>query len=173
MLPDIPNLYLHLFCLFLNKTNTMPNKELKALRSFQADTAGEGQEKLQSFFLSHHLELPTRLSHHHTAFKITSEAAHTFQCKAEREKRASKFLGFAILKFQVCQQALQALVYKCAVDWQRHLGSHLLCAVSHVQAGGGTSSSSQSHLGLLNHMGKSINLKLLLCAMVNYCQTHN
>lgn len=43
--------------------------------------AGEAQEYLQSFFLSCHLELLTGLSHHHIAFKITSEAAHIFHCK--------------------------------------------------------------------------------------------
>lgn len=32
---------------------------------------------------------------------------------------------------------------------------------------------SQCHLRLLNHTGKSINLKLLLCTRVNYYQTYN
>lgn len=112
------------------------------MRSFQADTAVEAQEKLQSFFLSCHLELLTGVSHHHTTFKIISEAAHIFHCKAEKWKSISKFVGFCNAVVPgVPAGATSTDLQMSLQDWQRRLASCLLCAVSHVQAGGGTSSS--------------------------------
>lgn len=102
--------------------------------------AGEAQEKLQRFFLSRHLELLTGLSHHHITFKITSVADDVFHCKAEKWKRVSKFVGF-VEALGVPAGATSTDSQMCHQDWQRHLGSCLLCAVSHVQAGGCTCSS--------------------------------
>lgn len=111
------------------------------MRSFQADTAGEPQEKLQSFFLSCHLELLIGVSHHHITFKITSEAAYIFHCKAEKWKSVSKFVGFCnVVVPGVPAGATSTDLQMSFQDWQRHLASCLLCA-GFVQAGGGTCSS--------------------------------
>ena len=119
----------------------MSRKEFKGLRSSQADMAGESQGKLQSFFLSCHLELLTRLSHHCTIFQTTSEAAHIFQWKAERQKRVSKLVGFCNTEVPgVPAGAASTVLQMRHHDWQRHLDSCLLCAESHVQAAGGTCS---------------------------------
>lgn len=84
MLPDIQNQCPHLFCLFLNKTQTTSSKYFK---SCQTDMSREAQGNLQSFLLSCPVELLTGLSHHHITLKITSETAYIFHCKAERWKR--------------------------------------------------------------------------------------
>lgn len=101
--------------------------------------AGEAQEYLQSFFLSCHLELLTGLSHHHIAFKITSEAAQIFIAKMEK---GFQFVGFCNTEVPgVPAGATSTDLQMCHQDWQKHLGCCLLCAASHVQAGDGTCSS--------------------------------